>query len=93
MTSSSLSRGLSTALGRIRGAWLVLTGGVWEPSTPNATPGEVVVHRLSQQSMALLEKRLPKPMLGGTGTNDPIYAGYMLGVQRVLTDLREGFGR
>jgi hypothetical protein len=43
--------------------------------------------------MALLEKRLPKPMLGGTGTNDPIYAGYMLGVQRVLTDLREGFGR
>lgn len=46
-----------------------------------------VVHRLSAEAYAQLEKQLPQP----TAPNDGTRAAYQLGVQYVLQVLRQGF--
>lgn len=85
---------LKLAAARLRGAYLVLTGGVWESSTSNANdkPGEQTRIRLAPHALANLEKQLNPPLLGNDAHgNDPHYVGYVLGQQRVLKVLRDGF--
>jgi hypothetical protein len=77
------------------GEFVGINQGGWgevQTSTPNANdkPGERMLTRMSPHALAMLEKRLPPPLLGND-PNDPIYAGYALGCQRVLKELREGF--
>ena len=94
MTSSFPNR-LRDWGARLRGAWLVLSGQVWaaEPGTPNAndTPGERMVNRLTPHMLTHLEKQLACPPLLGNSPNDPLYAGQVIGVQRVLKLLRDGW--
>jgi hypothetical protein len=49
----------------------------------------LVVDRLSEPMYAKLESLLPKPMVQ-PGTTD-IQAGYLMGIQHVLSVLRTGF--
>lgn len=48
---------------------------------------EVVTHRLTPEAYRELEGKLPKP----TNPNDGIAAAYNLGIQHVLSVLRNGF--
>lgn len=50
---------------------------------------EVVVHRLTQEVYKHLENQMPAPFVS-TATTE-IQAGFALGVQFVLKQLREGF--
>lgn len=52
-----------------------------------ATEDVKVIHRLSPEAYAQLEKLLPQP----TAPNDGTRAAYQLGVQYVLQVLRQGF--
>jgi hypothetical protein len=47
------------------------------------------VHRLSQEALMELRKKLPLPDVSSTTTD--LEAGYKLGIQKVLDLLREGF--
>lgn len=53
-------------------------------STPESKVIEV--HRLSPESYKALEQTLPKPVSGGNNS-----AEYLLGIQYVLTVLRNGY--
>ena len=50
---------------------------------------EVVTHRLTQEVYKQLESSLPTPVVGTTTTE--LQAGFALGIQYVLKQLREGF--
>lgn len=49
----------------------------------------IAVHRLTKDMYAVIEKHMPRPSVGKETTD--IQAGYLLGVQAVLSLLREEF--
>lgn len=56
----------------------------------DAQPGESMeVVRLTQEQLAELEKKLPPPVV--TNSTSDLMAGYQLGIQTVLKELRNGF--
>lgn len=57
-------------------------------STPSADATQVI--KLTAHSLAALERQFPKPMLGND-PNDALYAGQLIGIQRVLDVLRTGW--
>lgn len=50
---------------------------------------EVVVHRLTQEVYKHLESQMPVPFVNQQTTD--VQAGFALGIQYVLKQLREGF--
>jgi hypothetical protein len=49
----------------------------------------VEVVRLTQEQLAVLERKLAPPVV--TTTTTELQAGYQLGIQTVLKELRDGF--
>lgn len=53
------------------------------------TSGEGELYRFNPESIRQLEKQLPMVTVNGTTTE--VQAGYLLGIQHVLSILRQGF--
>jgi hypothetical protein len=56
--------------------------------TPPATPKEVTLYRLNQESLAALRKG---NRVGVNSNTTELQAGFLLGVQHILQVLEEGF--
>lgn len=63
-------------------------GTSYTPDTSHEGVRETV--RLSPHALAALERRFPPPLLGND-SNDPMYVGQIIGIQRVLKELRDGW--
>lgn len=71
------------------GLWLLGDEAPVQSGTPSADNTQSVI-RLAPHSLAKLEAKFPKPMIGND-PNDPIFVGQLIGIQRVLEVLRTGW--
>ena len=85
-----INRLLDWAAKRIRSGTIHAFAAV-EPPGPNEPPEPVVIEvvRLRPDLVDALERRLPSPYVGPTTTD--LMAGYQLGVQAVLQQIRNGY--